>query len=151
MTEPNPVELNIRHALDKNGFPDKVVKLPFKPVYQSCKQYNTSLEAVLSSLKTQNIPGSLEGDYIVFRSSDHATGQEDPKPKASGSPIDPTLLNAMANMAGLNNLSGESMQQALDSLTPEQREDLQKRVASMSAEDKQNLLQSLSQIFNTKP
>lgn len=150
MTEPNPVELNIKHALEKNGFPGKVVKLPFKPVFQSCKQYDTTLDAVLNDLKAQDILGVFEGDFIVFRSPAHSTVKEEPQPESDDGGLDPSMLDAMSNMSGLGNLSGDDMQKAMDSLTPEQREELQNRVASMSAEDKKNLLQSLSQMFNTK-
>ena len=149
MNDPNPVEINIKHALEKSGFPQKAVKLPFKPIYQSCKQYDTSLTTVLDNLKAQNIQGVFEGDFIVFRPPGYTASAPSPTEGETANALDPAMLEAAAKMAGLDSLSTGDMQKALDALTPEQREDLQRQVGSMSAEDKQNLLQSLSQIFNS--
>ena len=58
MSASNPVADSIRHSITKNGYPEKVVRLPFKPVYDSCKKNDTALADVLDQLpKEENILG----------------------------------------------------------------------------------------------
>ena len=59
MTEPNQAEESIKHSIRKNGFPEKIVRLPFKPVYDACKNYGTNLSEVLDNLQDQQIFGKI--------------------------------------------------------------------------------------------
>ena len=46
MTESNQAEESIEHTIRKNGFPQKIVRLPFKAVYDACKNHGTNLSDV---------------------------------------------------------------------------------------------------------
>jgi len=160
MTDSQTVEANIKHSIEKNGFPHKAVKLPFKPVYQSCKDHGTALKTVLHNLEAENIYGRIEGDYIVFRAPRAAGPDEvevDPPPAASAQahadtrekPGSESWLDMLKRMPGLNNLSnleGE-MQKALSQMTPEQLRELQDRVKNMTPEERNRILQSLGDLF----
>ena len=68
MTETNQAEESIKHSINKNGFPEKVVRLPFKPVYDACKKHGTNLSDVLDNLQEQQIFGKIIGNHVEFRS-----------------------------------------------------------------------------------
>ena len=68
MTKSNQAEESIKHSICKNGFPEKIVRLPFKPVYESCKEHGTSLSDVLDHLQDQQIFGKIIGNHVEFRS-----------------------------------------------------------------------------------
>ena len=68
MTESNQAEDSIKHSIRKNGFPAKIVRLPFKPVYDACKEHGTNLSDVLDHLQDQQIFGKIIGNYVEFRS-----------------------------------------------------------------------------------
>ncbi|GIT65588.1 MAG: hypothetical protein Ct9H300mP23_12150 [Nitrospinota bacterium] len=57
MTESNQAEESIEHSIRKNGFPQKIVRLPFKPVYDACKNHGTNLSDVLDNLQEKQIFG----------------------------------------------------------------------------------------------
>ena len=59
MTKSNQAEESIKHSIRKNGFPEKIVRLPFKPVYDACKEHGTSLSDVLDHLQDQQIFGKI--------------------------------------------------------------------------------------------
>ena len=50
MSASNAVADSIKHSISKSGYPEKVVRLPFKPVYDSCKKNDTALADVLEHL-----------------------------------------------------------------------------------------------------
>ncbi len=134
---PGPVEQSIRQSIEKNGFPAKTVRLPFKPVYQSCKQHRTSLSAVLKNLEAENIYGRIQGDHIAFRTrerlEEHVRREADTGPSAeTGGWFD-------------------AAQDSLKNLTPEQLDQLKSQVNNMSDEEKQNLMQLFSEQFKPKP
>ncbi len=79
MSESSAVEDSIKHCIEKNGFPEKSVRLPFKAIHDSCKKHNTALKEVLANLVPDKIVGTIQGDFIEFRSSDKPAS----KPKAT--------------------------------------------------------------------
>lgn len=158
MTDSQTVETNIKHSIEKSGFPHKAVKLPFKPVYKSCKDHGTALKTVLHNLEAENIFGRIEGDYIVFRAprtAEPAAAEPSPGPSTQAhtetheKPGSESWLDMLKRMPGLNNLSnleGE-MQKALSQLTPEQLRALQDRVKTMTPEERNRILKSLGDLF----
>jgi hypothetical protein len=134
----NPVETSIKHSITKNGFPEKIVRLPFKPVYQSCKSHETSLTTVLKNLETEEIFGKIVGDHIEFRSPETLHIQTE-KPVADN-PMDLSGLSGGAQ--------GDLMTAArnyMENLTPEQKEEIQKKVDAMSDEEKMNIMKMMAQ------
>ena len=69
MSEQSAVEDSIKYCIEKNGFPEKSVRLPFKAIHESCKKHNSSLKEVLANLAQNKIIGTMQGDFISFRSS----------------------------------------------------------------------------------
>ncbi|MGP0565419.1 hypothetical protein ACTRW9_09945 [Nitrospina sp. 32_T5] len=159
MTDTHTVETNIKYSIEKNGYPGKTVKLPFKPVYQSCKDHGTALKTVLANLQDEQITGHIEGDYIVFPSPHRKEGVAEPEVEPAGNSYTPpgggaeSWLDMLKRMPGLNNLSnleGE-MQKAMSQLTPEQLREVQERVKNMTPEEKQAIMKSLGDLFKPKP
>jgi hypothetical protein len=145
MSASNSVEDSIKHTISKNGFPGKVVRLPFKPVYDSCKKNGTALADVLDHLKTENVLGSMEGDFIVFRSPEKAAEAVQAKetaPKEDSG--DSSWWSKLPGMGDLPSMAKEAMAK----MTPEQMAEIKNRIANMSDEEKQNILKMMSQFTN---
>ncbi len=141
MTESRDVEESIQHSIRKNGFPEKIVRLPFKPVYESCKRHGTSLNVVLQNLEEEQVYGKITGDYIEFRSPEkfEPRGGEGASENPGEGPADlsgdlPPDLQAAAR-------------QYMADLDPEQVEELRKMVENLSEEEKKTLLQQFAQRF----
>ncbi len=141
----NPVVDSIRHSITKSGFPGKVVRLPFKPVYDSCKKNDVALADVLEQLKTENILGSMEGDYIVFRSPEKAAEAAQLKKETSKDDSDDSSW--WSKLPGIGDLPAMA-KEAMAKMTPEQLAEVKKRVENMSDEEKQNILKMMSQFKN---
>jgi len=141
MPDESAVTASIKHSISKNGFPEKIVRLPFKPVYQSCKSHDTSLTAVLKNLEAEEIFGKIQGDFIEFRSPATLNRQKE-KPVAEN-PLD---LSGLGD--GPESDLMKAARQHMENMTPEQKADIQKKVDDMSPEEKANLIKLVSQQFN---
>ena len=142
MSASNPVADSIKHSIHKSGFPGKVVRLPFKPVYDSCKKNDTALADVLDQLKAENILGSMEGDYIVFRSPEKAAeAVQAAKTAPQEDAGDSSWWSKFPGIGDLPSMAKEAMAK----MTPEQLADVKKRVENMSDEEKQNIFNMMSQ------
>ena len=145
MSASNPVADSIKHSITKNGFPGKVVRLPFKPVYDSCKKNGTVLADVLDHLKSENILGAMEGDYIVFRSPEQAAEAVQAKeaaPKEDSG--DSSWWNKLSGLGDMSSMAKDAMAK----MTPEQLAEVKDRVTNMSDEEKKNILNMMSQFKN---
>ena len=138
------VEDSIKFSLRKNGFPDKKVRLPFKAVYKSCKENETSLTEVLENLKAEEIFGKMSGDYIEFSSLEKQNNSA--KAQAGESPD----INGPAEGFGISDATEfeEMAKQAMSNMTPEELDEIKARVDNMSEEEKQNIMKMFSQQFN---
>ena len=144
MSASNPVADSIKHSITKNGFPGKVVRLPFKPVYDSCKKNGTALADVLELLKAENILGAMAGDYIVFRSPEQAAEAvqaREAAPKESSGGDDSSWWSKLGDLPAM-------AKEAMAKMTPEQLAEVKKRVENMSDEEKKNILNMMSQFKN---
>ena len=145
MSASNPVADSIKHSISKSGYPEKVVRLPFKPVYDSCKKNGTALADVLDQLKAENVLGAMEGDYIVFRSPDKAAEAAQAREAAPAEDSgDSSWWGKLPGMGDLPSMAKEAMAK----MTPEQMVEIKNRVANMSDEEKQNILKMMSQFTN---
>ncbi|MEK9627407.1 MAG: hypothetical protein VW455_00145 [Nitrospinota bacterium] len=141
MTEPNQAEESIKHSIRKNGFPEKIVRLPFKPVYDACKNYGTNLSDVLDNLQDQQIFGKIIGNHVEFRSREKI----DFKPPDESTKDDFSWVKgAASNLKGFQ----DAAKDAMGKMTPEQMQEIRKTVESMSEEEKQNILKMFSQRFD---
>lgn len=127
------VEESIKYSITKNGFPGKKVKLPFKPIFDSCKQNNTSLAEVLANLARENISGRIKGDYIEFHGGLEAD-QRDANASGDGSAFDP---------ANWKNLQASAME-ALSRMTPDQIAQLRRMAEGLSDEEKKGLMDMMT-------
>jgi hypothetical protein len=89
MTGKNDVASSIKHSIAKAGFPGKAVRLPFRPVFASCKEHGTSLGEVLEQLQEDNVFGQVKGDHIEFRATHEEARSPSPGKNAAQPPKDP--------------------------------------------------------------
>ena len=143
MHELSAVEDSIKHCIEKNGFPAKRVRLPFKAIYESCKNHGTVLKDVLDNLIQHKIVGTIQGDFIEFRTSD----KPKKKPTASSKNNDPPNIN-LPNMENLKAMA----QSYMSKMSPEQLKELEKTVLNMGEEERENILKNFSkQFFKNEP
>ena len=143
MAELSAVENSIKHCIEKNGFPEKSVRLPFKSIHESCKNHSTPLKEVLANLIQYKIFGTIQGDFIEFRARDNLKE----KPNTSNQENNPSKVTT-PNMEDLK----EMAQSYMSKITPEQIKELEKTVSNMSEEERGNILKNLStQFFKNKP
>ena len=143
MTESNQAEESIKHSIRKNGFPAKIVRLPFKPVYDACKEHGTNLSDVLDHLQDQQIFGKIIGNHVEFRSREKIDFK--PQEKKSSSANDFSWVKgAASNIEGFQ----EAAKEAMGKMTSEQMDEIRKTVESMSDEEKQNIMKMFSQRFD---
>ena len=146
--ESKSVEESIKHSILKNGFPEKIVRLPFKPVYAACKRAGTPLTDVLDRLQELQIFGKILGNHLEFRSREKI----DFKPTSAQSPSSEKSSDEFSWINGAaNNLKGfqEAAKDALGNMTPEQMAEARKMVENMSDEEKMNMLKMFSQRFDS--
>ncbi len=125
MQDANAVEASIKHSITKNGFPEKIVRLPFKPVYQSCKSHETSLTRVLKNLEKEEIFGKIAGNHIEFRSPQTLHIQTE-------KPVQDNPLDLSGLQGGVQGDLMSAARSYLENLTPEQKAEIQKKVDNMS-------------------
>jgi len=143
MAELSAVENSIKHCIEKNGFPEKSVRLPFKSIHESCKNYRIALKEVLANLIQHKIFGTIQGDFIEFRARE--TLKE--KPNTSNHENNPSKVSA-PNMEDLK----EMAQSYMSKMTPDQIQEMEKTVSNMSEEERGNILKNFStQFFKNKP
>ena len=143
MTESNQAEESIKHSIRKNGFPEKIVRLPFKPVYNACKEYGTSLSDVLDHLQDQQIFGKIIGNYVEFRSREKIDFKSQKKNSSTANDFS-WVKGAASNIEGFQ----EAAKEAMGKMTSEQMDEIRKTVESMSDEEKQNIMKMFSQRFD---
>jgi hypothetical protein len=126
------IEENILHSLEKNGFPQKKVSLPFQALFKACKKAETNLSDVLKRLETQDVMNKVEGDKILFYTK-----------KSVASSVESEESQHF-------DFSNKMVQDAMDkisSMAPEDLENLKKQVAELSPEEKSELLKQAKDLF----
>jgi hypothetical protein len=143
MPELSAVESSIKHCIEKSGFPEKTVRLPFKSIHESCKTNNITLKEVLTNLIQHKIIGTVQGDFIEFRSSNNLKEKLDTPNRTSN-----TSKTTIPDMGDFNDMA----QSCISKLTPDQIKELQDTVSNMNEEERENILKSFSeQFFKKKP
>ena len=143
MPELSAVENSIKHCIEKNGFPEKSVRLPFKAIHESCKNHSIALKEVLANLIQYKIVGTIQGDFIEFRASDNPQKKRTPSNHANDSSGE-----VPPNMGDLK----EMAQSYMSKMTPEQIKEFEKTVSNMSEEERKNILKNFpQQFFKNKP
>ena len=132
------VEANIKYCIEKNGFPKKSVRLPFKAIYENCKYHDTALKEVLANLVQYKIIGTILGDFIEFRASDKLKQKVKVPSKENKEPN--------INIPNMENLK-EMAQSYMSKMSPEQIKELGDTVSNMGEEERNNILKNFSQQF----
>ncbi len=145
MSEPNSVAESIKHSIRKNGFPEKIVRLPFKPVYDACKRDGTSLTDVLDKLQEQQVFGKIVGNHVEFRSREKIDFK--PTEPSTESPDNFSWIKGATN-----NLKGfqDAAKDAMGKMSPDQIDKARKMVENMSDEEKKEMLKMFTQRFDPR-
>jgi hypothetical protein len=140
--ETNPAEESIKYSIRKNGFPEKIVRLPFKPVYDACKKHGLSMADVLDKLQDEQIFGKIVGNHLEFRSRekiDFKAPEEKPSDEFS-------WVKGAANMEGFQSAAKDAM----GKMTPEQMTEARKMIEDMSDQEKMDILKVFTQRFDSE-
>jgi hypothetical protein len=120
-------------TLQKNGFPDKQVTLPFQPVFRACRQHQTSLSAVLKALKSKGIQHQIRDDRILFSAQEDAAA----KPTTPEPTVSPELY--------------EAAMKRIQQMDPAEVEALKAKVLGLSPDEQKTLLEKAQSMFARKP
>lgn len=129
----------IKLSLEKNGFPDKMVRLPFQPVFKSCKNHGTSLSTVLNELKSSDILHEIDADRILFY---HSSRPPRKKEETTGPP--PSQEHGIPE-----ELYAEAMEKIKD-MDPQEVERIREQVMNMSEEEREAMMRQAEQIFKNR-
>ena len=145
--ESGPVEESIKQSINKNGFPEKIVRLSFKPVYECCKRNGTSLNEVLANLKTEKIIGEIESNHIVFYSIEKPLPKKEPTISGQRGGSDFSRLKEFANFENIQELA----QEQLVNLSPAKLAEIRKMAENLSPNQKARIMELFTQINKPKP
>jgi hypothetical protein len=140
--ETNPAEESIKHSIRKNGFPKKIVRLPFKPVYDACKRHGSSLTDVLDKLQGEQIFGKIVGNHVEFRSREKIDFKA-PEKKTTN---EFSWVKGASNMEGFQNAAKDAMKK----MNPEQMAEARKMIEDMSDQEKMDILKMFTQRFDSE-
>lgn len=113
------IDESIKGSIKKNGFPEKKVNLPFKPVFDACKKNGEKLSEVLERLKGDGILSQIGNEKILFFSPES-------EKKEKKSSINPNAY--------------QSAMDQLKDMDPKKVEEIKEKVMSMSAEEREALM-----------
>ena len=138
MSESSSVKESIKQCIEKNGFPEKIVRLPFKAIYESCKKHGSALKEVLANLALEGIVSTVQGNFIEFRSRNKSTKKQKVTPEQNHS--------SEFKLPNMGNLK-EVAQSYLSKMSPDQIKEMEKMVSQMSTEEKQKIFKDFSEQF----
>ena len=141
MSKISAVEDSIKHCIEKNGFPGKSVRLPFKAIHKSCKNHDTSLKKVLANLAQHKIIGIVQGNFIEFQTDGKPQHKTKAPSKENNSPD--------IKIPNIDNLK-EMAQSYMSKMSPEQVKELERTILDMDEEERKNILKNFSQQFFKK-
>jgi len=127
------VEESIINSIQKNGYPRKKVSLPFQPIFQACKNHDTSLSKVLKNLEEKDVLNQIIDDRIIFfdrSQADNQSKQDDPYD------IPEDLLKEAT--------------ERLKNMDPAEVEKMKKKVMEMSPEERENMMKQAKELFGKK-
>lgn len=131
---------SILSALEKNGFPEKKVTLPFQAIFKSCKKHETTLSTVLGHLETSDVLHEMVRDRILFYHRTLSPAKKEAQESETPGP-DPKISEevyeeAMAKLKNMDPEEIERMKEQVMNLSPEEQADLMKRAQEMFKKEK---------------
>ena len=133
----NPVKNSIKHSIQKNGFPEKKVALPFQPIFDSCKKNGLKLAEVLKNLEKEGIYHHVGQDRITFspqREMPHEKGSSD----GEESLREGYLKTAMEQLKKIDPRQLNALKEKVMNLTPEERQELLNRAKDLFSKKSHN-------------
>ena len=138
------VEESILQSINKNGFPEKSVRLPFQAIFDACKREGTSLSNVLGALEEKGILNEIGNDKILFFSKKSNQPQQAPEQEetGSGNPFgipdsflkgvpDSLIKEGMEKMKGMDPQIIEGLKKQFMNMSPEERNEMIKKASEM--------------------
>lgn len=126
---------SIQSALEKNGFPEKKVRLPFQPIFRSCKNHGTTLSTVLNELKSSDILHEMDEDRILFyHKSQSPLKKEAPKNTTPGSEHgipDDLYAKAMEKIKNMDPKEVERIKEQVMNMSPDEQAEMMKQAQEM--------------------
>ncbi len=131
---------SILAALEKNGFPEKKVRLPFQPIFKSCKNHGTTLSKVLNELKSADILHEMDADRILFfhktQSPPKKENTSDTSQGADHEIPEEVYAEAMEKIKSMDPAEVERIKEQVMNMSPEERDDMMKQAQQMFQEKK---------------
>ncbi len=131
----NKVEESIINSINKNGFPEKRVTLPFQAIFNSCKKHEVKLADVLKNLEEKQILSEIGNEKILFYSFEHVLNEAEQSSDSSDGGSNSLFKTAMDKIKQMN---------------PGQLNELRKKVANMSADERAELMKKAKDMFTKK-
>jgi len=128
---------SILATLEKNGFPEKKVTLPFQAIFKACKKHDTTLSNVLNHLKTSDILHETIGDRILFY---HKTLSPSKKKEDAADP-------GLGADSGISEEAYAEAMEKLKQMDPQEVERMKKQVMDMSPEEQAELMKKAQELF----
>ena len=127
------IDESIRNSIQKNGFPEKKVNLPFKPVFEACKKNGEKLSEVLERLKYDGILSQIGNEKILFYSPESVKKEEG---NQKGAASQNAYQSAMDQLKDMDPKQMEEIKQKVMSMSPEERENLMKHAQDFLGKQK---------------
>ncbi len=126
----------VMRNLGKNGFPDSAVSFPMERMYEEADKRGFSFNKVRDHLRGRGVESELVNDKVVFR----AAAQEQ-----SGEPDFGGMRVAAEKLLGkLLPEDREKLMKMVRDMSPDQMEAARKQWESMSAAEKQRVVDDMS-------
>ena len=126
----------IKINIEKNGFPEKQVALPYNKIIENVNKLNLNLELFLSRLELFDIYTKQDGERLIFSSSPQAVETTTSSDKSQN------IFNQL-NLDELKNMNkGELMKKVatlMKDITPEQMTQMKDMYENMTPEQKQQV------------
>ena len=130
---------SILSALEKNGFPEKKVTLPFQAIFKSCKKHETTLSNVLNHLKTSDILHETIGDRILFYHETLSPAKKEEKEEGERTDFgisEKAYAEAMEKLKEMDPKEVERIKEQVMNMSPEERADMMKKAQEMFQKEK---------------
>lgn len=125
------IEDSIIHSIKKNGYPEKKVSLPFQSIFKACKNADKTLSDVLKSLEAQDIKSKIDGDKIIFSSTEFSEAKDSPQSPEGLDFSNEMVRDAMKKIQEMDPKELEKLKQQVESLSEDEKGDLMKRAQEL--------------------
>ncbi len=118
----------ILYNIQKNGFPEKRVSLPFGPILKAGKEEGIKLSDLLKELEENGVFHTMKDDKIIFHNKEAFDNEEDNK-----------TGTIQGNQFGIPDAMYKQAMEQIEKMDPDQLREIQERVKNMSPEEMANL------------